>query len=103
MPKLKKGTILPTDEENRQINAGIAAAPDTYELTEAEFAKMRPVSEIHPEIPPRVRGPQTNPTKKSTTIRLDSEVLDFFKAQGKGWQTKINDILHDYVNSHHAA
>ena len=103
MPKLKKETILPTDEEDRQINAGIAADPNTYELTDAEFAKMRPVSEIHPEIPPRVRGPQTNPTKKSTTIRLDSEVLDFFKAQGKGWQTKINDILHDYVNSHHAA
>ncbi len=103
MPKLKKGTILPTDEEDRRINAGIAADPDTYELTEAEFAKMRPVSEIHPQIPLRVRGPQANPTKKSTTIRLDSEVLDFFKAQGKGWQTKINNILHDYVNSHHAA
>jgi uncharacterized protein (DUF4415 family) len=41
--------------------------------------------------------------KKSTTIRLNAEVLDFFKSQGKGWQTKINDILQKYVNSHHAA
>jgi len=39
--------------------------------------------------------------KKSTTIRLNAEVLDFFKAQGKGWQTKINNILQDYVNSNH--
>jgi uncharacterized protein (DUF4415 family) len=41
--------------------------------------------------------------KKSTTIRLNAEVLDFFKSQGKGWQTKINDILQKYVNSHHTA
>ena len=41
--------------------------------------------------------------KKSTTIRLNAEVLDFFKAHGKGWQTKINDILQKYVDSHHAA
>nr|MBL0716719.1 BrnA antitoxin family protein [Desulfobacterales bacterium] len=31
------------------------------------------------------------------------EVVGFFKTQGKGWQTKINDVLQDYVNSHHAA
>ncbi|MCK5783275.1 MAG: BrnA antitoxin family protein [Desulfobacterales bacterium] len=103
MPKLKKGTILPTKEEDRQINAGIAADPDTFEVTDEMFTKARPVSEVHPEIPLRVRGPQTKPIKQSTTIRLDNEVLEYFKAQGKGWQTKINDILHEYVNSRHAA
>ncbi len=41
--------------------------------------------------------------KKSTTIRLNAEVLDYFKSQGKGWQTRINDILQKYVNSHHTA
>ena len=41
---------------------------------------------------PRAANP-----KKSTTVRLDAEVLDFFKAQGKGWQTKINNVLRDYV------
>jgi len=38
--------------------------------------------------------------KRSTTIRLNAEVLDFFKAHGKGWQTKINDILQQYVDLH---
>ena len=38
--------------------------------------------------------------KKSTTIRLNAEVLEFFKACGNGWQTKINDILQKYVDSH---
>ena len=46
------------------------------------------------------RPKSANP-KKSTTIRLDADVLDFFKAQGKGWQTKINDVLHRHVDSHH--
>ncbi|MCP4575425.1 MAG: BrnA antitoxin family protein [Deltaproteobacteria bacterium] len=41
---------------------------------------------------PRAANP-----KKSTTVRLDAEVLDFFKAQGKGWQTKMNNVLRDYV------
>ena len=37
---------------------------------------------------PRVEHP-----KLSTTIRLDADVLDHFKADGKGWQTRINAAL----------
>jgi uncharacterized protein (DUF4415 family) len=33
------------------------------------------------------------PTKTSTTIRLDSDVLDWFKSHGKGYQTRVNAIL----------
>lgn len=35
--------------------------------------------------------------KKSISIRLDEEVIDFFKATGKGYQTRINAILRHYV------
>ncbi len=48
----------------------------------------------------RVRGRQKKPTKKQLTIRLNNEVIDFFKDQGNGWQTRINDILQRYVDSH---
>ncbi len=75
-------------------------AVESPPLSEKLLARMRPVAEVQPDFPQRVRGPQKKPTKKSTTIRLSPEILDFFKAQGKGWQTKINDILHDYVDSH---
>ncbi|HIJ40590.1 MAG TPA: hypothetical protein HPP90_05870 [Deltaproteobacteria bacterium] len=35
----------------------------------------------------------------STTIRLNAEVFEFFKARGKGRQTKINEVLQDYVDA----
>jgi uncharacterized protein (DUF4415 family) len=41
----------------------------------------------------RGRGPQRKPTKVSTTIRIDADVLAFFRASGRGYQTQINDTL----------
>lgn len=42
---------------------------------------------------PGQRGPQKSPTKVLTTLRLDANVLAHFKAQGPGWQTRINETL----------
>ncbi len=61
---------------------------------------MQPVKKAHPNMPARVRGPQKKPTKKQLTIRLNQEVVEYFKLQGNGWQTKINEVLTDYVHSH---
>ena len=36
-------------------------------------------------------------TKQSISIRLDSDILDWFKSQGKGYQTFINSVLRTYV------
>ncbi|MBF0229177.1 MAG: BrnA antitoxin family protein [Desulfamplus sp.] len=102
MPKLKHGTIIPTDEEDRLINEGIAADPDTFEMTDEQFAMMRPVSETHPEIVQwynRTRGKQKSPVKTPVFIRLNPRVVDFFKSNGKGWQSEINDVLQKYVDS----
>ena len=43
------------------------------------------------------RGPQVAPTKVLTTIRLDADVLAFFRATGRGYQTQINDALRKVV------
>jgi uncharacterized protein (DUF4415 family) len=40
-----------------------------------------------------VRNPFYKPTKTSTTVRIDSDVLAWLKAQGKGYQSRINAIL----------
>lgn len=53
------------------------------------------------EIPPltdafwkkAVRNPFYKPTKTPTTVRIDSDVLVWLKAQGKGYQSRINAIL----------
>ena len=37
--------------------------------------------------------------KASVCIRLDQEVLDWFKAQGKGYQTRINALLRAYMEA----
>lgn len=82
MPKLKPDHISPTDEEDAAINAGIAADPDTFELTETFFAKAHPGGR-----------PKAAVVKKPTTIRLDPDVLAHFRATGPGWQTRVNEAL----------
>jgi len=38
--------------------------------------------------------------KSAMTLRVDADVLDWFRAQGKGYQTKINAILRRYYEQH---
>ena len=40
------------------------------------------------------------PGKKQLTIRLDADVLAWLKAQGKGYQSRINAILRMYYEAH---
>jgi len=43
----------------------------------------------------RTRGKQKEPTKIAISIRLDSDIVDAYKAKGKGWQTMINQVLRE--------
>ena len=70
-------------------------------LVAEELARMRPASETHPHIVERyrrARGPQKEPRKVVTTIRLDAEVVAHFKARGRGWQTRINEALRRVIS-----
>ena len=68
------------------------------ELTAERAAKLRPASEVFPEYviaqfkraPGRPRAPSP---KVQTTLRLDAEVIDFYKAGGPGWQSRMNAAL----------
>jgi uncharacterized protein (DUF4415 family) len=48
---------------------------------------------LGPPVVRRGRGPQRAPTKVLTTIRLDADVIAFFRAQGSGYQSRINETL----------
>ena len=49
------------------------------------------------------RGPQHAPTKLPVTVGYDPEVVAYFKATGAGWQTRMNDVLSDWVARHQTA
>ena len=38
--------------------------------------------------------------KRQLTLRLDGDLLDWFKAQGKGYQTRMNAVLRSYYEVH---
>jgi uncharacterized protein (DUF4415 family) len=82
----------------------LANLPPLTDAQKAELAGLgaRPDSEIdYSDIPPltedfwknAVVGRFYKPTKTSTTVRIDSDVLAWLKAQGKGYQSRINAIL----------
>jgi uncharacterized protein (DUF4415 family) len=59
--------------------------------------------EVTPEMFARAvvrRGLKTPDVKEQVTIRLDSDVLAWFRAQGKGYQTRINALLRAYMEAH---
>jgi len=43
------------------------------------------------------RGLKPIVRKKQITLRIDNDVLDFFKSQGQGYQTRINQLLRAYM------
>lgn len=103
--------IIPDDVEDARINAGITADPDAFELTDQDFAKMRPASEVLHELlpkkaandmlkPKKTGRPLGSGKKTSATMRLDNDILAAFKGTGRGWQTKINNALRDWLKEH---
>ncbi len=108
MPKLKTNTMRPTTAENKQINAGIEGDADNPEFSSKGFTKAMPASKMFaPETMQalvamkRPTGrPKSETPKVFTAIRLDADVLAEFKATGKGWQTRMNAALRQFIVEH---
>jgi uncharacterized protein (DUF4415 family) len=69
--------------------------PESPELTLKDMARLQPLSDV-PDVArrwPGRRGPQKTPTKEQVTLRLDRDVVAYFRAKGRGWQTAINSAL----------
>ena len=59
--------------------------------------------EITPEMFARAvvrRGLPAPPTKTQLTLRIDSDVVAWFRAHGRGYQTQINALLRAYMEAH---
>ena len=42
------------------------------------------------------------PRKDQITLRIDQDVIEFFKEEGRGYQTRINQLLRAYMEAHKA-
>ncbi len=86
---------------------------EVRELSAVDMKLFRPASEV---LPPdlyadlialnqqhKVRGAQKAPTKVTTTIRLDADILAALRALGKGWQTRVNDAMREWLKTHSIA
>ncbi|MFZ3289434.1 MAG: BrnA antitoxin family protein [Telluria sp.] len=80
---------------------------DAPELTDEFFEegvwrigdKVVSREEARAEAGKRRGRPAGSGTKVSTTIRFDADVLAAFKATGDGWQTRMNDVLKEWLRS----
>lgn len=73
-------------DKQRQALEKLAARPDTA----IDFSEIPELREIPPDA---VIGRFYRPKKTAVTIRLDSDVLEWLKANGEGYQTRINLYL----------
>jgi uncharacterized protein (DUF4415 family) len=46
------------------------------------------------------RGLRAPPTKTLLSLRVDSDVLAWFRAQGQGYQSRMNALLRAYMDAH---
>jgi len=101
MAKLAKRPISPETVDN-----------ENPEWTAEDFAKARPAAEVLSGLFPKTvaatmlkpRGrPRKEVTKAPVNIRLSPDVLDAFRATGRGWQTRVDEALKDWLKSHKPA
>ncbi len=97
MPNTGKMVRPLSDAEEADIQKRIAEDPDNPEWTEQDFKNARPFAEVFPELMESIRRSRGRPAvprpKQQISLRLDPEVIDKFKATGKGWQARINEVL----------
>lgn len=71
-----------TPEEDAEITAAAEADPDARPFTDEEYARAR-----------RIGRPLSDSPKKLVSVRLDADVLERLRADGAGWQTRMNALL----------
>ena len=78
--------------------------PDNPEWTAEDFARSEGPESLSPaelaafpNTLARVRGLQKAQTKTQVALRLDPDIVAYFKAGGRGWQSRINAALREVM------
>jgi len=100
--KTGKKVDLLTDEEDAAVVR--ESIEDDTVWSEKQLSQFKPIedSALPESIKEKVRRgrPKSLLPKKPISIRFSSEVIKYFKASGKGWQTRMDDVLREYVAKH---
>jgi uncharacterized protein (DUF4415 family) len=83
--RMKKGHSKAITPEQEAELARLASMPDD-EIDTGDIPEVRDWSGAK-------RGLFYRPIKKQLTLRVDADVLDYFRATGKGWQSRMNAAL----------
>ena len=84
---MKPKLIRPTTEDDARITAAALADPDAQPITANAGLK-------------RVRGrPRQAITRAMVSLRVDPDVLEALRASGRGWQTRVNELLRRAVKA----
>lgn len=89
MARFKQGELPPLSEERKAQLKALSERPDS-EIDYSDLPKLD--DEFWRKA---VRNPLYKPTKTATTVRLDTDVLEWLKRDGKGYQTRLNAILRE--------
>jgi uncharacterized protein (DUF4415 family) len=91
----------------RRVDRASRPDDENPEWTAEDFARARPASEVLPhfigqkatdELLRRSRGRPEKPDRKvNQTLRLDPDVLEAYRREGSGWQTRINAVLREHM------
>ena len=72
-------------------------AVDSPELTDEELAGARPFAEVFPELAASIRKRGPVRSKEAVSIRLDIDLVEKLRGTGPGWQSRVNDVLREWV------
>ena len=81
---------LTEEQKEMIINAGCNPDDEAPAMTPEQLKEFKSVKVFHPE--------WYKPKKVKINIRIDADVLAAYKALGKGYQTRINDVLRKAIN-----
>jgi uncharacterized protein (DUF4415 family) len=105
--KTRARRVVETISEEKDAATTAAAMADVDNPPLREDAVLTPAHEVHPQLVAeqlhRKRGrPKSETPKRQVTLRLDRDVVAGLRASGRGWQTRVNTALRNWLKRQRA-
>lgn len=105
---VNRAVMMPSDQEDKQATQhGI---DDDNLMDNKSLNTMQSLNDVLPElVKAQQKGelkarsigrPKAQNPKQAVTVRYDTEILEYFKSTGKGWQTRMNSALNEWIKEH---